>query len=1133
MTDQARVQALLEQCVDSGLPPERICADRPELLPQVRERWAALQRLDRELEALFPPGAPPAPAPATAPLPQVPGYLLLGELGRGGMGIVYRARHRELDREVALKMLLLGPYARAETVARFQREARLIAALEHPHVVRIFDVGAVDGRPYFTMELLGGGHLGTHAGGARWPVRKVAEVLATLADAVAAVHRLGIVHRDLKPANVLLTADGSPKIGDFGLARRLDGAEGVTHSGERLGTPSYMAPEQAFGPAAEVGPAADVYSLGAILYELLCGRPPFEGDAALGTSRWVLALEPQAPRRVGGRIPADLSTICLQCLRADPRRRYPTAAALAADLRRFLDHEPIRARSLSWPARTWRWTRRHPVRASLLGSAAAMGALSLSFALVLGLRAAELERAVRDELSAWASLGSAGDWDGARTRLERARARLGDGGGADLRAQVQQAGEQLQLVTDLDAVRAERVALTQGSYDDRHNRRVGDRAYERLFAAAGLAMVGEPAEQAAARVRAAAVRPALVAALDDWALCCSESDGEGRAAWVLSVARLADLGADGRTTPYRDPAAWHDLEQLESVTRAAVEGDAGAQILVTLAERVGKLGGTPRPLLQRALARHPDDFWLLMALGDETTHVDPVEAVRYYQAALALRPNSAVAHNNLGGALAKVGRLEEALEQFRSAVAEDPGFAHGLTNLGNSLGLLGDHEESVRVCRLAVDVDPLALTPHYNLGAALARAGRWGEAVDSFAAAREIGPTDAATRSGLCWALLELGRLEESLSEGREAVRLDPQLASGHSNLAQTLFRAGDTQGAADHHRRAVELRPDEAGVWINQAQFLQWTGRYAEAVTSAERAVQAAPELARARGTLGTALARVGRLPEALTELEWAAGAEPEDGKTHNNLALVLHADGQLERAIAHYRRAAELDPQLVHARLNSAVALLAADRGPEAEAAATEFLTVAAPQDPQRARATAFLEHCRRVRAAEGPLDALARGERAPTDLSPAEASELARAARELGRHRAAASLFERALDRGPAAGEEAGSNDRWLAACSAALTAAGRGSEGADSTPEERARWRARAWQWLEEDLAALRVRCAAAAGEERERLVGELDPWLADGALRELRAGTETEPWSAAERERNQALWAAVRDLRGEG
>ena len=293
---------------------------------------------------------------------------MLSVLGRGGHGIVYRVRHLKLKRLAALKMLLTGEYASTAERARFMREAEAIAALQHPNIVQVYDVGEVDGLPWFTMEFVGGGSLARKQGGVPQPTRDAAAVTESLARAVHAAHLAGIVHRDVKPANVLLTPDGTPKVTDFGLARHFEGrSDGtlaeVTLGPARVGTPGYMAPEQVIGKPGTIGPPADVYGLGATLYELLTGRPPFRAESAAETERQVLTQEPAAPSKLNAKVPRDLETICLKCLRKEPARRYESASALADDLRRFAEGRPIHARPVGRAERSWRWagaTRRRP-----------------------------------------------------------------------------------------------------------------------------------------------------------------------------------------------------------------------------------------------------------------------------------------------------------------------------------------------------------------------------------------------------------------------------------------------------------------------------------------------------------------------------------------------------------------------------------------------------------------------------------------------------------------------------------------------------------------------------------------------------------------------------------------------------
>jgi eukaryotic-like serine/threonine-protein kinase len=292
-------------------------------------------------------------------LPQVPGYEVLEVLGRGGMGIVYNARQTRLDRFVALKMILRGAGADGEHLLRFEAEARAVAAIEHANIVRIFEIGEHNGLPYFSLEYLSGGSLARKIAGKPQSVVEATRMTEVLTRAIHVAHEHGIIHRDLKPANVLVAADGTLKISDFGLAKRLESDSGQTRSGSILGSPSYMAPEQARGEGRHVGPAADQYALGAILYELLTGRPPFHGTTALDTIDQVRNNEPVPPSQLQPKLPRDVETICLKCLEKDPARRYADVAALAEDLRLFQAGEPIQARPVSDMERLWRWCLRN------------------------------------------------------------------------------------------------------------------------------------------------------------------------------------------------------------------------------------------------------------------------------------------------------------------------------------------------------------------------------------------------------------------------------------------------------------------------------------------------------------------------------------------------------------------------------------------------------------------------------------------------------------------------------------------------------------------------------------------------------------------------------------------------------
>ncbi len=379
--------------------------------PQYRDQLAPLFEVHRALESDELLGAladqrslektlPGISDRGARPWPTIAGHEILGELGRGGMGVVYKARQVGLNRVVALKMILAGSRADARQLNRFRAEAEAVACLQHPNIVQIHQVGEADGCPYFSMEFVDGRSLAQELGGTPQPAGDAAGLIGTLARAIHTAHERGIIHRDLKPANVLLqksdvpgsrtrlrvselaaaaasdrelrTWDCIPKITDFGLAKQLDAEFGQTASGVIVGSPSYMAPEQANTVFGEIGPAADVYALGAILYELLTGRPPHKAETPMDTLRHVLADDPVPLSRFHLNVPRDLNTICMKCLQKEPHKRYRSALALGEDLDRFLLNRPIHARRTRPSERLWRWCRRNSVVAILIASVAGL-----------------------------------------------------------------------------------------------------------------------------------------------------------------------------------------------------------------------------------------------------------------------------------------------------------------------------------------------------------------------------------------------------------------------------------------------------------------------------------------------------------------------------------------------------------------------------------------------------------------------------------------------------------------------------------------------------------------------------------------------------------------------------------------
>jgi serine/threonine-protein kinase len=396
--DEGRLHSLAEHlgscagCLRAleGLPDEETVVSRlRRLLPRpadppdpLCERLAAAARgialeADGSVTALLRPGGPPGGAEARPAVRAFGGHELLERLGQGGMGVVWKARQVRLNRLVALKMVRFPEAADAHALERFRREGEAVARLAHPNVVEVYDSGEHDGQPYYSMELLEGGSLARRVAAGPLPPREACGLVRTLALAMQAAHDRKIVHRDLKPANVLFATDGTPKITDFGLAKLLDADAGQTQTGDVMGTASYMSPEQARGDAGLVGPPTDVYALGAILYELLAGRPPFRGPTRVATLEQVRTREPPPLAGAAPREAAGLEAVCRKCLEKEPARRYESAAALADDLGRWLDGQPTAARRSGRPPARGRTLRRRAFLGAALG-ACGLGAAGLA-----------------------------------------------------------------------------------------------------------------------------------------------------------------------------------------------------------------------------------------------------------------------------------------------------------------------------------------------------------------------------------------------------------------------------------------------------------------------------------------------------------------------------------------------------------------------------------------------------------------------------------------------------------------------------------------------------------------------------------------------------------------------------------
>jgi eukaryotic-like serine/threonine-protein kinase len=1087
VADNSRIQAILDDMLDLDRTPEEACADSPDLLTEVRTRWEQIQRVRLHLDECFPPDESTR-REHTAPLreielPKIDGYVVDGILGRGGMGVVFKARQLTLNRYVALKMLLSGSYAGPVERARFRREAEAVAALRHPNIVQIYDAGELAGRNFYTMEFIDGGSLAEKLAGAVLPTQEACEVVATLACAVQFAHKSGFIHRDLKPGNILLTRDGVPKIADFGLARSIEAGPEFTLSGARVGTPSYMAPEQAMGKASAIGPAVDVYALGAVLYEMLIGRPPFEGTSASEVERQVIAEEPVPPGRLNPKVPRDVETICLKCLAKNPSRRYASAQDLADDLQRFLAGEAIAARPERRVERLVRKIRRRPVLSVTLTAV-----VLLTIACVGGWTWVKMERTAREA---------------ATRELDR----------------VNQERHDQEFAVRLDAIRLNRTAIFDGAFETSVNARINkahaDKAYEAAFREAGVAEVFEDPDEVAARVGASSIRGPLASAVDDWSTCAVDPR---RREWLLQVAGHTDLDRTGLRQRLRDPAVWHDPVALSDLGKKAIADKRSTRLLVLIGERLRDAGADAIPYLTRVQEEHPEDFWANFVLADALWKKNAKEAIRYYQAALALRPKAAVVHNNLGRALVFDGRWDEAIGRFRQAIQEEPAFAHAHSNLGLALRAKKQNAEALFHLQEAVRLGPQHAQGHLNLGIMLKDLGRLDEAVAEFEHAIRLDPNHAMAHAGLGSILQVRGMVDDAIEQYQAARRIHPEHALYHVNLGGALFEKGNIEKAKECFETALRLDAKSAMANSGLGYVMSARGQFDAAVKYFEQAVHLDPHNVNAHLGLGTAVTKLGRPAQATDVYRKVIALDPANAKAYFNLGLQLAHEDRYGEAIEPLEQACRLNPKFADNHGLLGLALLKVGRFADAKASLQRCLEGLPRDDPRRPAFVKGDARCDRLLKLEERLPAILQGKEQPT--SGADTLELAEVLRSRGQHLTASRLFVAAFDLEPELAEKPGSTSRFTAARCAVLA-------GKDTDDAERARWRGQALAWLQADLAnyTRKSKSTTNPGQVRKALL----TWQSDKDLSAVRDTKALAKLPNAERESWHKLWRDVEAL----
>ncbi|MBN9522629.1 protein kinase [bacterium] len=920
--------------------------------PQARTTPAVAPGDDGAVELYARPPADRAPRPVA-----VPGYEGLEEIGHGSMGVVYRARQVGLGRPVALKMILADPRGGREALERFTSEARILASLQHPNIVQIYDINLGHEPPYFSMELVEGGTLAARLGGRPQPVRAAAQLLLALARAVHVAHQGGIVHRDLKPGNVLIPAAdtrasaadrmtaalglrspdaalGTPKITDFGLAKNLSAGADQTESGVIMGTPNYMAPEQAEGKSRDVGPAADVYSLGAILYEALTGRPPFVAESPVETFLQVFHAELVSPSRLQPKLPRDLETICLKCLHKIPARRYATAGELADDLQRFLSGESILARPTPVREKVAKWALRRPALAAAAGCAAAavVGILGFGVWHQVELRA-RLGDAIRDERDSRAAevaatererltglRGTANglvhaaeaalaakDWAGARVALARAHEQVGgEPDLADLRDRV--AGLQQRA----DRQRADHDRLE--AFRDRRNDAL---FHATMFTGTGLAAaVRETSAAATAALMQFGVSPGTTTAptVDSPFYTAAEKAEVTEGCYELLVV-LADAVAQPRPGQSADDVRRQAVEAVVVLDRAAGLGRATQAFHRRRAQYLAQADQTDTATRERGLAAAtlpttPLDHFLL---GQERYRAGEfTAAVGAFEGALQLQPDHFWARYFLGLTWLKARRPDQAVTCLTACLAQRREFPWLHLLRATALGELNQYDRAEADFDTALKV-PLTEAGRYGLlvnrGAMRVRRGMTDAGAADFRAALALRPGQYQAHASLAQVHLQEREFDAAIARLDEAVRLEPGLASLYRTRALVRLIRQEPDAALADLDTALRLDPTAADDHLERGRILFKQKDYAGALAAADAAAVARPRDAKASRLRAEALVALERLPEALQALDDCLVHGPPDAGAFRARAAVRTQIGQYPGAQTDYTRALELN--------------------------------------------------------------------------------------------------------------------------------------------------------------------------------------------------------------------------------
>jgi serine/threonine-protein kinase len=1117
----------------------------------------------------------------SVPAGQFGRYRIDGEIARGGMGAILRGRDVGLGRDIALKVLLESHRDKPEFCQRFVEEAQIAGQLQHPGVTPVYDLGQFpDHRPYFTMKLVKGLTLAKKLGDRGDPSQERAhflKVFEQVCQTLAYAHSKRVIHRDLKPSNVMVGAFGEVQVMDWGLAKvlpeerrpaenptamvaslirtaRTEGAEGSgsseTESGTVLGTPAYMAPEQALGQIESIDERSDVFGLGAILCEVLTGKPPYvdmDRDAVLRKA--VRAdLTDAFGRLEGCGADAELVSLAKRCLSAEPETRPANAGALAEAMTRYLEGVQGKLREaelarVEAQARAGEETKRRVLADELAAAERKRRRVTLALAGVTlaavlsaggvygwvqhqrGERRATQARKIDEALQraavhrGRASADDVAEWLAARSEAMQAAALL-DEGDADpaLRTRV------TEVVTEVEeglagAERRSREAATlrslverleaiRGEYAERRDAVKADRDLAQAFRDFGLDMDRAERSEIAARLADRPATPEIAAALDVWStirrvdLKVADEEDWRR---LVDAARAADpdpwrnelRGAFGR--PLAD-AVGTLRERAEDTEALRKQPAASLTLLALLLDRAGEKDRAVE-VLRGAWQRFPGDYWVTFDLGhsswtsgngpsDTGNYGRPEEAVQFLTAALAARPGSVRTRNFLGNALSDLKQYVEAAEQYRLAIGinpKDPWLHH---NFGNTLFELGQNDEAASEFREALDKDPKFSSALAGLAAALWAQGKIDEAEKLCREALAIDKKTGRAHTIQGNVLYDRGRFEDAAAEYRLAIDINPKDAGSQHNLGNALSELGQYENAAKAFRAALDINPKYPSALAGLAAALWMQGKLDEAEKLCRQALAIDKKMGKAHIILGNLLFDRDRFEDAAAEYRLAIDINPKDPWPHNNLGNTLRRLEKLEEATIEYRRALAINPNL----WDIGEALVS-----------TEKMILVQEKFP------AFLK-----------------GEFKPRNGDELHGLQGMCALKHLPL--TACRMFADAFAADPKMADDLKMGHRYDAACDAALAAAGRGADCDKLDDKEKARLRSQALTWLQADLALHQKRLERGDPAARAEAQQKLQSWLRDTDFNSVRGPEALARLSADERTAWAKLWTDVESLR---